>query len=324
MNVIALFRSFQTEEQAIEYLEEVRWHGKVVCPYCRHERCGTHASGDRDQRRWQCRKCQKAFSVKVGTLFHGSHMPLRDWFIVIALMLNAKKSLSAYQVSRDTGIRRPTVWSMMQRIRAAMAADPEQANMLQGIVEADECYIGGKPRKGNKRKDDEPPKRGRGTKKVPVLGAVERGGRVVARVANAGKVSAKGINKFLSRFVEPEGTMLVTDEYPGYRRVNRSMLHAVVNHSVHYADGPIHTNTIEGFWAIVKRAWYGSHHFYSRKYMPLYLAEACFKYNRRKVEGGDSMRRSLFSSAPHDGCRKPSLLWRQSVSHGRSEYWNAA
>ena len=298
MNILELFRSFHTEEQSIGYLEQIRWRGQVACPYCGSIACGRHPSGDREQRRWQCRDCTRAFSVKVGTLFHGTHMPLRDWFIVIALMLNAKKSLSAYQVSRDTGIRRPTSWSMMQRIRAAMAADPEQEKMLHGIVEADECYIGGKPRKGNRREDDKPNPRGRGTKKVPVIGAVERGGRVVARVANAGKVSANGINKFLSRFVDPEGTLLITDEYPAYIRVNRKMMHAVVNHSVSYADGPIHTNNIEGFFAILKRAWYGQHHSYSRKYMPLYLAEACFRYNRRRKEDTFKEAVSLFVGTP--------------------------
>lgn len=285
MNLVEVFKSFQTEEQSIEYLEEVRWRGQVACPYCGSIACGRHPSGDREQRRWQCRDCKRAFSVKIGTLFHGTHMPLRDWFLVIALMLNSKKSLSSYQVSRDIGIRQPTAWSMMQRIRAAMAADPAQAKLLHGIVEADECYVGGKPRKGNRREDDRPNPRGRGTKKVPVLGAVERGGRVVARVADSDKVSAKGISKFLSRFVDPEGTVLVTDEYPGYFPAGRKMLHAVVNHSVSYADGPVHTNTIEGFFALIKRAWYGQHHSYSRKYMPLYIAEACFRYNRRKANG---------------------------------------
>lgn len=281
MNIIELFQTFKTQEQAIEHLEKVRWSGEPSCPYCGSCNAGRHASGDRNMARWQCRDCSRAFSVTVGTLFHGTHVPLRNWFLVLALMLNAKKSASAYQIARDLGMRRPTVWSMMQRIRTAMAADPEQETLLYGIVEADETYVGGKPRKGNKRDDDTPNKRGRGTKKVPVIGAVERGGRVVARVANPGDLSAKGIGRFIKRFVDPDGTILITDEYKGYNRVNETMLHAVITHAESYADGLVHTNSIEGFWALVKRAWYGSHHHYSRKYMPLYIAEACFKYNRR-------------------------------------------
>ena len=281
MNIIEIFQSFQTQEQAFEYLEGVRWHGEPHCPYCGSTHVGRHASGDRHQSRWQCRDCSRAFAVTVGTLFHGTHVPLRTWFLVLALMLNAKKSASSYQIARDVGMRRPTVWSMMHRIRTAMAADPDQSRLLHGIVEADETYVGGKPRRTNKHDDHTPNKRGRGTKKVPVIGAVERGGRVVAQVANPGDLSAKGIGKFLARFVDTAGTILVTDEYKGYNRVNKTMLHTVICHAESYADGQIHTNSIESFWALVKRAWYGSHHHYSRKYMPLYIAEACYKYNRR-------------------------------------------
>lgn len=278
-------RSFpvvQTQDQAIEYLEKVRWHGEPTCPYCGSFNAGKHASADRAMSRWQCRDCTRAFSVTIGTLLHGTHVPLRDWFLVLAFMLGAKKSASAYQISCDIGKRHATVWSMMQRIRSAMAADPEQERLLHGIVEADETYVGGKPRKGNKRDDDTPNKRGRGTSKVPVIGAIERGGRVVARVALPRELNAKGIAKFIARFVDPYGSMLITDEYKGYVKVKETMLHAVINHSEVYADGHVHTNSIEGFWALIKRAWYGSHHHYSRKYMPLYIAETCYKFNRRK------------------------------------------
>ena len=154
VNILDLFRSFQTEDQAVEHLETVRWHGEPACPYCQGRRVGRHASGDRTGQRWQCRDCKRAFAVTVGTMFHGTHVDLRKWFLVLALMLNAKKSASAYQIARDLGMRRPTVWSMMQRIRTAMAADPAQGRLLHGIVEADETYVGGRPRKGNKRDDD--------------------------------------------------------------------------------------------------------------------------------------------------------------------------
>lgn len=299
MNIIEVFQSFQTQEQAIEYLEKVRWNGEPHCPYCGSLNCGRHASADRAMSRWQCRDCSRAFSVTIGTLFHGTHVPLRNWFLVLALMLNAKKSASAYQISRDIGMRRATVWSMMQRIRTAMANDPAQEKLLYGIVEADETYVGGKPRKGNRRDGGTPAKRGRGTSKVPVIGAVERGGRVVAKVAEPGDLSAKGINKFIARFIDPDGTILVTDEYRGYDHVSQTMLHAVVNHSYEYADGPVHTNNIESFWALVKRAWYGSHHHYSRKYMPLYIAEACYKYNRRRSQTAfaDSLRMFVGAAA---------------------------
>ena len=291
VNITEIFQSFQTQEQAIDHLEKVRWGGSPHCPYCGSLSVGRHASGDRSMARWQCRDCTRAFAVTVGTLFHGTHIPLRNWFLVLALMLNAKKSASAYQIARDLGMRRPTVWSMMHRIRVAMAADPEQDRLLHGIVEADETYVGGKPRKGNRRNDDKHDnKRGRGTKKTPVIGAVERSGRVVARVAD--DLTGKGILRFLRKFVDPHGSLLMTDQLNAYAKAGKVYRRAVINHRVSYADGLTHTNSIEGFWSLIKRAWYGSHHHYSRKYMPLYIAEACYKYNRRASETAfrDSMR----------------------------------
>lgn len=288
MNILQVFQNFTTQEQAIDYLENARWHGRVVCPYCTSEKCSRHASGDRKGTRWQCQSCTKAFSVTVGTIFHGTHIPLRNWFLVLALMVNAKKSASACQIARDLGMRRPTVWSMMHRIRVAMADDMEQSRLLHGIVEADETYVGGKPRKGNKRDDDieggNKAKRGRGTEKMPVIGVMERGGRVVAKPAGKNKLTCAVLDTFISKHVDLAASLLVTDEYKGYRKIGEKMLHASVNHSVQYVDGLIHTNSMEGFWALVKRAWYGQHHFYSRKYARLYIGEACYKYNARKTK----------------------------------------
>jgi transposase-like protein len=283
MDILQVFQSFQTQEQAVEYLENARWHGKPRCPYCKSEKVCRHASGDRAGMRWQCQDCTRAFAATVGTIFHGTHIQLRHWFLLLALMLNAKKSASACQIARDLGIRRPTVWSMMHRVRLAMANDPAQKTLLHGIVEADETYVGGKPRKANRRENDKHNKRGRGTKKTPVIGFVERGGRVVATVAKPSQLSAKGVMKFVRRFVDKAGTLLITDEFGGYNHVSASMLHTRINHGVEYANGLVHTNTIEGFWSLVKRAWYGQHHYYSKKYMELYIAEACYKYNARRI-----------------------------------------
>jgi transposase-like protein len=282
MNILELFQSFQKPEQAVDHLEKVRWHGHPVCPYCKAEKACRHASGDRESQRWQCQACTRAFSVTVGTIFHGTHIPLKNWFLVIALMLNAKKSASAYQIARDLGMRRATVWSMMHRVRFAMLSDPAQSVLLHGIIEADETYIGGKPRKGNKRgSDNKHNKRGRGTKKAAVLGVMERGGRVIAKAAEGGKISGKGLAKFISKFVDTGASLLITDELRSYRLIGRKMRHATINHTVAYAEGHVHTNNIESFWALVKRAWYGSHHHYSRRYMDLYMAEACYKFNYR-------------------------------------------
>lgn len=112
---------------------------------------------------------------------------------------------------------------------------------------------------------------------------MERGGRVIAKPFDKRDLCHAGLRKFIARFVDVNGSMLMTDEYRGYASMNTLMTHASVNHAIRYADGLVHTNCIEGFWSLVKRAWYGSHHHYSVKYMRLYIAEACFKYNQRKT-----------------------------------------
>ena len=170
---------------------------------------------------------------------------------------------------------------MQQRIRAEMAR-AESTTILRGIVEADETYVGGKPRKTNDGKSKEPSKRGRGTKNTPVIGAVERGGRVVARVAS--DLSAKGVLSFVAGVVDPKGTHLITDELPVYTQTHKYYKHSVIKHARRFVEGHVHTNSIESFWALVKRAWYGTHHRYTKKYMPLFLAESCWKYNHRNYE----------------------------------------
>ena len=291
MNLITIFSLYPDQEACIEHLETVRWRGEPSCPHC-----GSVAVARKAERhrigRWNCRGCKSSFNVLSGTIFEKTKVELQKWFLAVGLVVHAKKSLSSHQLARDLDLNQKTAWYMQQRIRAAMAAD--QAPMLQGIVEADETYVGGKPRKRNKRDDDKPGKRGRGTDKTPVIGAVERGGKVAARVAD--DLTGKGIVRFLREAVDPAGTLLITDEYKAYNAAKANYNHAVINHSVAYADGDTHTNTIEGFWALIKRAWYGSHHHYSGHWMPLFIAESSWKYNYRgDSDGFGSFMRGCFA-----------------------------
>ena len=291
MNLITIFSLYPDQEACIEHLEAVRWGDEAHCPHCGSAEVARKTERHRIGR-WNCRDCKSSFNVLSGTIFEKTKVELQKWFLAVGLVVNAKKSLSSYQLARDLELNQKTAWYMQQRIRAAMAAD--QAPMLQGIVEADETYVGGKPRKRNKRDDDKPSKRGRGTSKTPVIGAVERGGQVAARVAD--DLSGKEIVRFLKQTVNPAGTLLITDEYKAYNAAKANYLHAVINHSVAYADGETHTNTIEGFWALIKRAWYGSHHHYDRHWMPLFIAESAWKYNHRKdCDGFGSFLRGCFA-----------------------------
>jgi len=160
-----------------------------------------------------------------------------------------------------------------------MAEDQEQSDLLYGIVEADETYVGGKPRKSNHRDpDNKGIGRGRGTKKTPVLGAVERGGKVVAEAAP--DVTGKTIEGFLEKTIDRSGTLLVTDEWGGYNRFGQTVNHAVIHHKTEYVRGIAHTNTIEGFWSLVKRAWWSSPRIADTE---LSVSRHSFKLNRAEI-----------------------------------------
>lgn len=278
MNLITICNRFPTQHDCILHLEAVRWGDTPTCSHCESEDVARKADGQRVGR-WNCHSCKSSFNVLSGTIMQKTKIPLQKWFLAIGLVVNAKKSLSSYQLSRDLDMRQQAAWYMQQRIRRAMAEN--QATWLSGIIEADETYVGGRPRKGN-RKDKGGPKNptGRGTRKTPVIGAVERKGRAFAKVAT--DLSSRGIRRFLESVVDVEHSHLMTDEFRSYRSMDDLMQHDVVDHSRQYVNGAVHTNTAEGFWSLLKRAWYGSHHHYSKDFMGLYVAEACWKYNHRK------------------------------------------
>lgn len=276
MNLLTIFSRFPDQEACIEHLEKVRWGDGASCPHCGSLSVARKSDSGRIGR-WNCHGCKGSFNVLSGSIFEKTRIPLQKWFLAIGILVNAKKSLSSFQLARDLDMNQKSAWYMQQRIRAAMLT--EERDLLQGIVEADETYVGGKPRKKNRRDDDTPNPRGRGTKKQAVIGAIERGGRVVARVAD--DLSGKAIVRFLREVVDPKGSLLITDEFKAYDAA-REFQRAVVNHGECYADGETHTNSIESFWSLIKRAWYGSHHHYTKRYMPLFIAEACWKYNQRR------------------------------------------
>ena len=258
MNLIEVIERFPDQESCIAHLERIRWRGTPVCPFCgcievkRKKEDTVGRVG-----RFHCSACKASFKVTHGTVFHGTKIPLQKWFLAISLIVNAKKGLSSYQLQRDLDLNQKTAWYILTRIRAEMA-NKTNPIVLQGIIETDETYIGGRPRKKNKREDREPAPRGRGTSKTGVIGAVERGGQVVAEVAK--RLTGRDIMQFIRRVVNVKESELMTDEYHAYNALSSQLKHHVINHQEQYVDGDKHTNTIEGFWSLLKRAWYGSHH----------------------------------------------------------------
>ena len=288
MNIVEIMNRWPNQEAAINHLEKIRWGGHPVCPYCKSDKVCVHASKDKALPRWQCEKCHRAFSATVGTIFHHTHLPLQTWFLAIALMLNAKKNVSNAQLARDLNLPYKTAWSLALRIRNAMLTDPKQKRLFHGIVEMDETYIGGKPRKANELHGQSKHKRGRGTDKMAVVGIVERNGRARAKVFDKGTLNLKGLSAYYKAHVDIGSSIVMTDEYTGYNRFGKFTQHASVNHQAAYVMGDIHTNTIEGLWALLKRAWYGQHHHYSKRWANHYISETAYKYNNRNNQNAFS------------------------------------
>ena len=275
MNILSFMRDIPDEDSAILFLEEKQW-GEigVCCPHCGSVKVG-RKSRDRISMGWNCHDCRSTFTVKSQTMFHGSKIPLQKWILAISMIANAKKSISSHQLARDLDMNQKSAWYMSQRIRKEMVR--KEDILLAGVVEADETYVGGKPRKGR----DKNSKRGRGTKKAPVVGVIERGGKVIAKYIE--KLSGENLAEFILGHIKPDESILMTDEFNGYNALEGKVSKSVVEHNVNYVDddGVTHTNTIEGFWAGIKRAFYGTHHHYTKKWIHLYVAEACYKYNER-------------------------------------------
>jgi transposase-like protein len=273
MNLIDVTADFATENACLEYLERSRWGGTLACLKCgstKVARIETKGKRGKMRRIYQCNEkgCFHQFTATTGTIFHDTHLPLKKWFIAIALIVDAKKGMSALQMQRHLKVNYRTAWYLCHRIRKAMEESPD---FLKGTVEVDETYIGGKYDPRGRRQRYE---------KVPVVGMIERKGRVHARkVAHVGSGQLVGL---IRSHVLPEARV-ITDQFAGYGPVQRTHRHDVINHIQNFARGDVHTNSIENFWSLLKRGIIGSYHKVSIKHLDRYLAEFTYRFNRREV-----------------------------------------
>lgn len=277
MNILDIHKKFSTKRKCIKHLERIRWGKEPQCPYCNSRKSSARSKGYRHQ----CNSCNKSYSVTVSTIFHHSNLDLKKWFLAISLILNAKKGISSRQLARDLGVDKNTAWYLQMRLRKAMY---DGDSILTGIVEADETYIGGdlmnKTKKYRLKRDKKGIKPGGMEHKQPVVGMLQRGGKVIGKVL--AKAHGKTIKPVLKRTIEPESTV-VTDGFGAYDGLESMFKdHQIINHAQdEFVRENFHVNSLEGFWSLLKRGIQGQYHTITQRHLQTYVDEFCFRYSNR-------------------------------------------
>jgi transposase-like protein len=268
-SLLDVVKRFPDERSCREYLAQARWNGKPKCLHCGYSE---KIYSINDGKLYKCAKCRKQFTVRVGTIFEDSALPLQKWFMAIYLLTAHKKGISSVQLGKDIQVTQKTAWFMLHRIRYAVRTKPFR-EPLDGIIEADETYVGGKHPGGTT---------GRGSEnKTPVFGIAKRGGIVAAQtVKHADKKTLLGImKKQISR-----DAVIFTDDWTAYAGLEDTFdSHEIVKQrEKEYVRGEIHTNSIESFWSMLKRGIYGIYHHVSRKHLDKCVDEFEFRCNSKR------------------------------------------
>lgn len=268
-NLISFYQRFATEDACIDWLEETRWNGEPICPHCGSVtvyRC-------KSRRIFKCKDCTKQFTVRIGTIFEESRLPLQKWFLAIWLLTSHKKGVSSIQIAKHLGITQKSAWHMLHRIRYAINSGSFD-QPLEGTVEVDETYIGGKHR-GIKNHHDN---------KAMVIGIVEKHKGKGRMKAVATKTADATIALPFIRASLKQLTKVQTDESKIYHRVKREWEHETINHSQgEYARQSVSTNTIEGAWMHLKASLDAIYIGVSSKHLQRYCDEYCYRYSTRDL-----------------------------------------
>ena len=271
ISAFEFFQKFPDEQSAINFLEAERWPNRVICPRCKSD----YTSPIKKRNRHNCNTCRRQFSIRTGSIFENSNIPLRKWLYAMYLFHTARKGTSSAQIARELGITNASAWFLMHRLREAM--DPG-LDPLCGEIEIDEAWIGGL----EKNKHSKKKLHGNWTAgKQLVLGFRERDGRIIIRPISS---NHKDMLEADIRLAVEEGASIFTDEHVGYRDLGEWYEHEVINHKKgEYVREHVTTNSIESVWAIVKRAHKGVYHQWSRKHGYRYLNEVAYRLTERNI-----------------------------------------
>lgn len=278
-NIFDFQKEFSTEEKCREYLEQQRWNGTPACPYCGSINVHRFPNG----KIFKCREkgCRNKFSVTVGTIYENTKIPLTKWFLATYILSVHSKGISSLQLASWLGVTQKTAWHLNHRIREMLT--DKAPELLEGIVEIDETLVGGSLKNIHASKKERLNLKANDNKTM-VFGAVQRGGKVRTKVIPV--VTTENVNTAIEDFVV-HGSTMVTDEHHAYNQVGKKYNHKKVNHRdkeyVRREDILVHTNSIEGYWNILKKQIVGIHHSVSPKHLQRYCNESAFRYNNREA-----------------------------------------
>lgn len=295
-SLIKMIEVLDTEQKCREYLEHLRWNGEPICPHCgsvrenhyKINRTGTFKG------LYKCKDCRKCFSVRVGTMFENSAISLKKWFLAIYIFSSHKKGISSHQLAKDIAVTQKTAWFMLSRIRHSFRV--KTIVKFDGVTQVDETFIGGKNQKKPKERRKEKTQ-GRSTKtKTVVFGLLSNGIVTTEIVPNT---KGKTLTTVIKNMVQ-EGSIVVSDGWIGYSSLHRNYYHKKIPHNNgQFVKDTYHTNSIEGFWSLLKRGILGIYHSTSPKHLQKYCDEFSFRYNTKEFKEGDRFNLALLNADKH-------------------------
>lgn len=294
LNLITLAREYADEDKARGLLESLLWPDGPVCPHCKNHKEKSiyqmqSKEGSKNKIRkglHKCGACRKTFTVTVGTIFEDSHLPISKWLMAIFILCSSKKSISANQLSRMLKITYKAAWFMNHRIRLAMSPEFPLSKLLNGVVEVDETFVGGKGFRCSRFR-----------RQTPVVALIERGGSMHTRVVS--NVTQKNLGQALHECVSKDA-IVNTDEHGAYRnplkqwKAHHTVVHSKFEYTRQNKDGSkAGVNNCESFFSLLKRGVYGSWHHVSREHLPKYANEFSFRWDTRDLTDGQRMEKAV-------------------------------